>query len=272
VNPLVGRDELQITPAEHARRLAIVGGGLAGMEAAITLRQRGHSVDLFEADELGGQFNLAPLTPNKSAMSRLVPYMSAEIERHGVNVIKQRATAADVRGYDGVVIATGSQPRDPRIPGLTSYRWADILADETLPSNQHVLIIGGGLIGVDVATALIPRGNRVTIVKRTEDFGEDMEAIAKQLSLKMMESAGVRFSDHTHVERVDGRTVYGRRDDEPIVFTDVDLIVVTTGMSSQDQLYHELEGAVPVWLVGDAKRVGNAQDAISDAFLTALEI
>ena len=128
------------------------------------------------------------------------------------------------------------------------------------------------MIGVDVATALIPRGNRITIVKRTEDFGEDMEAIAKALSLKMMRASGATFSDHTHIQRVDKRAVYALRDGQDVVFDDVDLIVMSTGMESDNHLAGELEGAVQVWTIGDARKTGNAQDAIADGFLTAIEV
>jgi len=272
VNPEVGRELLMVEPAETKRRVAVVGSGLAGMQAVITLHDRGHEVDLFEAEQPGGQFNLAPLTPHKHSMDQLVPYFLEELELRNVQIIKKRAVASDVIDYDAVVVATGSHPKVPPIPGLQEYRWADILADEELPRDQHVLIIGGGLIGVDVATALIPRGNRVTIVKRTTDFGEDMEMIAKKLSLKMMTDSGVRFSDRTHVQRVEGRTVHAWREEKPVVFEKVDLIVVTTGMTSVDELARELNGAVPFWLVGDAKKVGNAQDAITDAYLTCSEI
>ncbi len=261
-----------VKPAETGRRVAVVGGGLTGMQAAITLFDRGHEVDLFEAEQLGGQFNLAPLTPHKHSMDQLVPYFLEEMELRNIRIIKKRAVASDVLGYNAVIVATGSRPRVPPIPGLEKFRWADILADEELPRDQHVLIIGGGLIGVDVATALIPVGNRITIVKRTTDFGEDMEMIAKTLSLKIMTKSGVRFSDRTHVQRVDGRTVHAWREEQPIIFENVDLIVVTTGMTSVDDLARELDGAVPIWLVGDAKRVGNAQDAIADAYLTCSEI
>jgi len=131
------------------------------MQAAITLHDRGHEVDVFEEKELGGQFILAPLTPHKDSMGRLVPYFLAELDRKDIRVIAKRATADLVASYDGVVVATGSQPGVPSLPGLEEYRAADILADAELPRNKHVLIIGGGLIGVDVATALVPCGNRL---------------------------------------------------------------------------------------------------------------
>jgi len=272
VNPRAGREHLEIEPAASRRRVAVVGGGLAGMQAAVVLHDRGHEVDLFEENRLGGQFNLASLTPHKRSMGRLVPYFVDELAARGVRVIDRRATSAVVVGYDAAVVATGARPRVPPIPGLAAYRWADILADEELPRDRHVLIVGGGLIGVDVATALIPLGNRVTIVKRTTDFGEDMEMIAKKLSLKLMSDSGVRFSDRTHVRRIEGRTVHAWREDAEVVFEDVDLIVMAAGMESIHDLADELDGAVPLWRIGDARRVGNAQDAITDAFLTCLEI
>ncbi len=272
VNPEVGHELVIVKSAKTRRRVAVVGGGLAGMQASITLNDRGHKVDLFETERLGGQFNLAPLTPHKHSMERLVPFFLEELELRDIRLIDKRAVASDVLGYDAVVVATGSRPRVPPIPGLEEYRLADILADEELPRDQNVLIIGGGLIGVDIATALIPRGNRVTIVKRTTDFGEDMELIAKKLSLKIMKDSGVRFSDRTHVQRVEGRTVYAWRNEQPVVFENINLIVVSTGMASVDDLAHELDGGVPVWLVGDAKQVGNAQDAIADAYLTCRDI
>lgn len=265
VNPEVGYEHLSTEPAHQRLRVAVVGGGLAGMQAAITLSDRGHKVDLFEKNQLGGQFNLAPLTPHKQSMERLVPYFQEELKRRKIVPAAKKAQVEDVTGHDVVVVATGSLPKVPSIPGLEKFRGAEILADEELPRDQNVVIIGGGLIGVDVATALIPRGNRITIVKRTTDFGEDMEMIAKKLSLKIMTENGTKFSDKTHIQRVEGRTIFAQRDDELVLFEDVDLIVVTAGMKSDDTLAVKLDGAVPMHMVGDAKNVGNAEDAIADA-------
>jgi thioredoxin reductase len=138
-----------------------------------------------------------------------------------------------------------------------------------LPENKKVLIIGGGLIGVDIATALIPRNNKVIIVKRTTDFGEDMETIAKNLSLKIMKEKGTVFSDHTHIKRIEGRTVYAERNGSNIRFEDIDVIVISTSMTSYNPLEKELKVTMPVYVVGDAKKVGNAQDAIRDGYETA---
>jgi len=273
VNPEVGRETEALEPAKKRKKYAVVGGGLAGMQAAITLTERGHEVSLYEKNTLGGQFNLAPLTPHKKSMVRLVPYFIEELKNHQVNIFHREATKSDLTSkYDGVILATGSKPAVPSIPGLSDFYWADILLEENLPENKKVLIIGGGLIGVDIATALISRNNKVIIVKRTTDFGEDMEMIAKTLSLKMMIEKGTIFSDFTHIKRIEGKTVYAERGGGETRFDDIDVIVVSTSMISYNPLEKELVGERPVYVIGDARKVGNAQDAIRDGYETAKRV
>ena len=273
VNPKVGKEIDIFEKAKQIKNFAVVGGGLAGMEAALTLKKRGHKVTLFEKDELGGQFNLAPLTPNKKSMAALIPYFIKEIKDNKINVIYKETIKSDlINKYDGIIIATGSRPSEIKIDGLDEFYWAEILLKENIPRNKKVLIIGGGLIGVDIATALIPLNNQVIIVKRTTDFGEDMEMIAKLLSLKMMKEKGTVFSDHTHIKKVVGKKVYAERDGKDIQFDDIDMIVVSTGMKSFNPLEKELKNSISVHVIGDAKKTGNAQDAIKDAYEAAKKL
>jgi len=273
VNPQVGKETQTFEKAKEPRKYAVVGGGLAGMEAAIILKERGHDVDLYEKNELGGQFNLAPLTPNKKSMGKLVPYFIKRLKEKNINIISKETGESDLREeYDGVILATGSKPAELSIPGLGVFYWADILLEENLPENKNVLIIGGGLIGVDIATGLIPRNNKITIVKRTTNFGEDMEIIAKNLSLKMMKEKGTVFSDHTYIKKIEGKTVYAERNGEDIQFNDIDIVVVSTGMKSYNPLEKELKGKIPVYVIGDAQRIGNAQDAIRDGYEIAKKL
>jgi len=270
VNPEVGQESDIVKKAKNFRKFAVVGGGLAGMEVGITLRKRGHSVDLYEKDKLGGQFNLAPLTPNKKSMALLVPYFIEEVKNNDVNVIFKEVTASEIISkYDSVILATGSIPSVPQITGLDKFYGADILLEQNLPRDKIVLIIGGGLIGVDIATAIIPLNNQVIILKRTSDFGEDMEMIAKNLSLKMMQEKGTIFSDHTLIKKIEGNTVFAERNGEYIQFNDIDIIVVSTGMKSYNPLEKEIKNKMPVYVIGDARHPGNAQDAIGDAYKTA---
>jgi hypothetical protein len=109
-------------------------------------------------------------------------------------------------------------------------------------------------------------------VKRTTDFGEDMEMIAKNLSLKMMKEKKTIFSDHTFIKRVKGNTVYAERKGTDIQFDDIDLIVVSTGMKSYNPIEPQLVGKIPVYVIGDARQIGNAQDAIRDGYEIAKKV
>jgi len=272
VNPVVVTEKDTLKISKKPKNCAVVGGGLAGMEAALNLQKRRHKVDLYEKDKLGGQFNLAYLTPKKISMKKIVNYYEKEIEKSKVNVVYKKADESNLISYDEVIIATGSIPQKLSITGLDKYYWADILLKENLPKNKNVLIIGGGLIGVDIATALILNKNKVTLVKRTVDFGEDMEAIAKNLSLKMIKESGAVFSDHTYIKKIEENTAYAERKGEEIKFEDIDIVVVSTGMESFNPLENKLRNKVSIHVIGDAREVGKAQDAISDAYFTAMKI
>lgn len=273
VNPEVGKETEELQPAVSSKKIAVIGGGLAGMEAALILKKRGHKVDLFEKENLGGQFVYAPLTPHKRSMEKLIPYFKKELSRNNINIQKKEIKDfSEISSYETIVLATGSQPAVPKIEGLKDYFWSEILLPENLPTDKNVLIIGGGLIGVDIATALIPKNNKVTIVKRTTDFGEDMEMLAKKLSLAIMKKNNTHFSDHTHIKKIDRKTVFAEKNGEPITYEDIDLIVVSTGMRSYDPLQEKLTGKIPYFTIGDAKEIGNAQDAINSAYETAKQI
>ncbi len=273
VNPLVGYDGESIKLAKDRKRFAIVGGGLAGMQAALTLKERGHQVVLYEKDRLGGQFNLACLPPNKESLKEIVDYFEYEIKVNAIRVAKKEADENDLLsgGYDGVVIATGAVPVFPPIEGLKEYYWPEFLLDENLPENQKVLIIGGGLIGVEIASKLLEKDNRVIIVEMLEEIAQGMEMIEKTLTLKKLKMKNVPIYTGCQVTKIDGGKVFLSGEKE-MVLQGVDKIVVATGMKSFAPLYDHLKTKVPVFLIGDAKKVGKAQDAIRDAFVTAMNL
>ncbi|MEA3457684.1 MAG: hypothetical protein U9R21_03310 [Candidatus Thermoplasmatota archaeon] len=96
--------------------------------------------------------------------------------------------------------------------------------------------------------------------------------IAKALSLKMMNEKGTVFSDHTHIKKIEGKTVFAERNGENIKFSDIDKIVVSIGMKSYNPLEKNLKNKMPVYVVGNARQIGNAQDAIGDAYDTAKKL
>jgi len=189
VNPDAGQEtSATIQPAEQTKRLAVIGGGLAGMEAALTLRKRGHYVELYEQSELGGQFNLAWLPPHKDSLQSIITYYRKELASQQIPVIRATATPEKLQTghYDEVVLASGSKPVIPPIPGLKDYYGAEFLENLNLPEQQHIAVIGGGAIGIEMASKLVEKHNQVTIIEMLSEVARDMEMIEKKLTLKKL--------------------------------------------------------------------------------------
>ncbi len=160
VNPRAGREtEFRDTPADTPKKVAVVGGGAAGMATAAEAARLGHDVTLFEAqDKLGGQLNLARAAPGKEEFGETLRYYATQMRKHGVALhLGQRVSAEDLGGYDHVVIATGVTPRIPDLPGIdhpSVATYAQILSGERV-AGDTVAVMGAGGIGHDVAEFLV---------------------------------------------------------------------------------------------------------------------
>ena len=155
--------ELQLHPAQTPKNIAVVGAGPAGLSTAIAAAQRGHKVTVFDKDaHVGGQLNLARQVPGKEEFHGLVAWFETMLTSTGVTLrLGQVVGAEDMAGFDEVVVATGVQPRDPRIPGQAHAKvisYADLLAGRAT-AGQKVAVIGAGGIGFDVAETLVHEGH-----------------------------------------------------------------------------------------------------------------
>ncbi|MEO6472562.1 MAG: NADPH-dependent 2,4-dienoyl-CoA reductase [Aeromicrobium sp.] len=160
INPRAGHEtHLILSPTKRVKRIAVVGGGPAGLAAATELGGRGHSVELFEAlPELGGQFRLAMHIPGKEEFKETIRYYTRRMEIAGVKVhLNRRATVEDLNEFDEIVIATGVVPRIPSIPGVEHAKvvnYQDVIRHGA-PVGEKVAVLGAGGIGFDVSEFLL---------------------------------------------------------------------------------------------------------------------
>jgi 2,4-dienoyl-CoA reductase-like NADH-dependent reductase (Old Yellow Enzyme family)/thioredoxin reductase len=279
VNPEVGLEAevAPITPAlgEH---LVVVGGGPAGMQAAISARRRGYDVTLLERrPHLGGQFVLAPATPGKEPMGRPLRSLIRAVELAGVDVRTSfDATVESVVALSParVVVATGSRPVVPPIPGLNDPLTAEEVLTGVRAPGQRVLVLGGGLVGVEMAEMLAGLGREVVVVELLEDVARDMEAVTRKMTLGRLGKLPVTVHTSTRLTRVAGGEAFvaaAAADGERSLGV-FDSVLVAVGHRSYDPLSEGLQRAgVPATVIGDAFRPGQILDATSNGLAAATD-
>ncbi len=280
INPALGRErEMPITPAESPRRVMVVGGGPAGLEAARVAALRGHAVTLHEREaKPGGQLNLAAAPPFKQEICKIPKYLVTQALKAGVTLrLGHEVTPETVaqEAPDVVVIATGVEPCIPEIPGINEAAvvWShDVLADKADILPGRVLVIGGGMVGCETAEYLADRGDnpiigstRVTIVEMLEHAAQDVAPQNRKLLMERLRAHGVEILTSTRVKRFlkDGVVVERGGDEETI--RGVDRIILSTGVKPHDPLSGKLRDPVPeVHLIGDAREARSALQAIAE--------
>jgi 2,4-dienoyl-CoA reductase-like NADH-dependent reductase (Old Yellow Enzyme family)/thioredoxin reductase len=270
VNPEVGREHELLRRAEHPARVAVVGGGPAGMQAAVAAQRRGHQVTLFDDGELGGQFNLAVLPPGKKEMEKPLQSLIHRIRKSDVELrLGQRVTAADVirENPEHVILATGSAPKLPDIDGLDSVLSStDIFLGEK-KVGKRVLVIGGGMVGLETAEYLVEKGHSVTVIEILDHVASDMEPVTRKLLLKNFQNAGVRVLTGVTLKRFVNRTAYVQVSNDEQALGEYDTVISAVGSTPENTLEQQLLGhGLDVHRIGDAKHPGNISSAITDGF------
>lgn len=260
-NPAVGLEaEYAIVETKAPKTVAIAGGGMAGMELAYVLKQRGHKPILFESGpELGGQFAMAGLAPRKAEMKAAAIHRGKQVMEIGVDVrLNTPLTPALIKELkpDVVVNATGATPIALKLPGADGanvYSYPEVLRGERVPEG-NVAVIGGGLVGLEVAEYLLHSGRKVTVIEQLPEMGADLGTTRKVIVMENLYGGGATLLNDTKLVEFgpDGVVVEREGKTESLPF---DAVVVAVGAHSTP--HPELEEA--------CKKLGIEYDTIGDA-------
>ncbi len=268
VNPVVGCEPISYAGTATGERVVVVGGGPAGMQAALAAHRAGFTVTLLERrPTLGGLFNLAPLTPGKETMARPLTSVVRAVESAGIDVRTGVEASVDtVLALEPtrVVIATGSVPVVPPIPGLDDPLTAEEVLTGRKPPGHRVLILGGGLVGIEAAELLAGRGREVVVVELLDDIARDMEAVTRTMTIARMARLPVVVHTGTRLVRLVGGEAFVvlACGGEERSIGRFDSVLVAVGHRSTDPISRDLERAgVDVTVIGDAAKPGQILDA-----------
>lgn len=279
VNAALGQEEeLRISVTSKRKRILIVGGGPAGMEAARVAALRGHEVLLYEQrNEPGGQLLLAVVPPGKGEIMNLVSYLVGQIKKLGVKIeLGKKATLDSVQKLkpDVVILATGSRALIPQIPGMNKEHV--VTANEVLEGKaeikEEVVVLGGGQMGTETAEYLTQKGRKVTIIEMLGDIASDMFGQARVLLLLSLQDKGVQVLTKTKAEEVTdfGVIVIRKRERQTIK---ADTIVLAVGAEPNTELAEKLKNKVPeLYCIGDCFEPRRILDAIHEGFKTAISV
>lgn len=276
VNPQAAREStFGLTPALKKKDVLVVGGGVAGMEAARCAALRGHEVTLCEGStRLGGNLIPAGAHEFKTELSELNAWYQGQLATLGVQVETGMAlTARDIRDRrpDAVVLATGAAPTVPKVEGIDSPKVIDCVTALTgaeLP-GRNILVVGGGLVGCETALGYAQAGKKVTILEALPDIlsaGIPVPEMNESMLRDLLAEAKVTLKTGCRLTKVTdtGAVAAGPDGEEALP---ADHVVLAVGFTSRPSLAAELEGAgMEVYQVGDGSQVGSVMTAIGSAY------
>ena len=280
LNPSVGNEKrYAITPALQKKRLMVIGGGAAGMEAARVAAERGHRVTLYEKEAyLGGQLVIASKTATRAEMLKPVTYYQQQLKRLGVTVHLGTVVTKETIERDNpdeVILAVGGLPKTMSIPGAESghvVQGRDVLMG-TASTGERVVVVAteGGFEGLGTAEFLADQGKKVEVIIPQQRVGQEVETITGYVLLYRLKLKNVVLRTRTRIESVKGKTVVVSTGMDTQNIEDVDTIVLSLGSVENDKLLKTLSGhRKQVHTIGQCREVGGILESITDGLKVGL--
>ncbi len=297
-NPMVGTEfealeyaepQLMPPPGTARRKVLVLGAGVAGAEAARVLAGRGHAVEIWEkAQRLGGQIHLAVAAPDKDQVWPVWDYRWKALQALGVPVRTGiDATEADIRAFgpDHVIVATGARRRPPPLdttalsPGLpVLHAWDVFEAPERLLPGSLVTIVGGGMVGMELADLLRVQGHRIQVIEAQGQAAQGMARNNRMELIDRLAEAGVQVLTNCAIERLEDtrlqvrlRGADGREQARSLEIGQA--LVFAIGPRPERDVLGAVEAAgMPYTCIGDCDKPGDFLSALRDAWMVALSI
>jgi len=277
VNPSCGRESsYQLVPTQVLKEIAVVGGGIAGMEAARVAALRGHRVTLYEKESvLGGMVNKVSVPRFKVSLKRLLVWYQRQLEKMGVEIVFGTEITPDFlekKNPNVVLVATGARPIIPNLPGIEREKVissVDLLLGKKQP-GMHTVIVGGGLAGCEIAIWLAENGKKATIVEMLPQLmigGVMVPYQVKQMILNLLDVNKIAVIKHAQVTEVTQEGVLLSQSNSRARELQADTVVLSIGLQANSHLYELLAKRFDcIYALGDCRQPKNIMQAVWDAY------
>ena len=279
INPRAGLpfDSDEVSNAEVSKKVIVVGGGAAGMQAAIDLCDRGHQVTLAEkSGKLGGLLYFTDVDIDKPDLRAFKNLLIREVERRAIQVALNTEVTPDyIKAFEpeAIILATGSLPTTPSIPGIENASQAMVAYDQTVTLGKNIVMIGGGLVGCETGLFLAKTGHHVTVVEMLPRIANDSFGMYREALVREMEKSNmITYVKTKCLEILDGGV---RIEEEGKGETQLiaDTVLYALGMKSVSATELKASaGDIPVFEIGDCIVPGKIDSAVKTAYLTAIEV
>ena len=279
-NPYLGHESEPIAPAEHAEKIMVIGGGVAGLCAAFIAKEKGHDVTLYEAGSvLGGNMRLAAYPPGKGDITNMIRSYIHRCEKDGVKIVMNCEVTAELieqEKPDSVILATGSKTLILPIEGIDNpaiIHGSDLLEGKRA-AGKKVLVVGGGMVGCETAAFLGEQEHDVTVIEFRDTVGADVIHEHRVYLMKDFEDYSIKeitgakvckfYEDGVEYETADG-THHETRG--------YDSVILSMGYRNYNPLEETVRELVPdTYVIGDAIKARRALDATKEAYEVASQL